>query len=160
MNEDSLPNDTLHKEIDLIQLCISNMTHNSFLLKGWLITLIVAVIALLPKELKIDIKGLCIIGSIMTLCFWYLDAYFLKQERLFRWKYDWVIQNRLKGITDYLYDLSPTNSHMWLSDEKGKLKKEPYIIRIMFTKSLTPFYGLIYILFILLFTGVLNGKLY
>ena len=30
----------IHKEIDLIQSCISKMANNSFLIKGWLITLI------------------------------------------------------------------------------------------------------------------------
>jgi len=36
----------LHKEIDLVQNVINRMANNSFLLKGWLITLIVGVLAL------------------------------------------------------------------------------------------------------------------
>ena len=30
----------LHKEIDLIQGCINRMANNSFLLKGWLVSII------------------------------------------------------------------------------------------------------------------------
>ena len=36
----------LHKEIDLIQGVINRMANNSFLLKGWLVTLITVVLAL------------------------------------------------------------------------------------------------------------------
>ena len=34
----NLSTEIIHKEIDLIQSCISRMANNSFLLKGWLIS--------------------------------------------------------------------------------------------------------------------------
>lgn len=49
----------LHKEIDLVQSCISRMANNSFMCKGWLLSLIVAILALLPEN--INRKSICII---------------------------------------------------------------------------------------------------
>lgn len=62
------------KEIDLIQACINRMAQNSFVIKGWTITLVAVVLALLPE--KVDIRLLCTVGAIATICFWYLDAFF------------------------------------------------------------------------------------
>ena len=83
----------LEKEIDLIQNCITRMAQNSFAIKGWLIGLLIAVIALLPEN--IDKNSICWIIIATTVIFWGLDAFYLRTERLYRWKYDWVIQNRL-----------------------------------------------------------------
>ncbi len=127
----------LEKEIDLIQNCITRMGQNSFSVKGWLIGLIIAIIALLPEN--VDTKTICLMISGMTIIFWILDAFYLKTEKLYRWKYDWVIVNR-KNSTDFYYDLNPYKKEMWLLNKNGKPKKEPWILRIMFTKTLCPFY--------------------
>lgn len=140
----------LEKEIDLIQACINRMAQNSFIVKGWTITLITVILALLPE--KIDIRLLCAIVIVATVCFWYLDAFFLRAERLYRWKYEWVIANRPKS-EEYCYDLNPYNEKMWLLDKGGKQRQAPTIRCIMFTKTLTPIYvplvsvsGLLFIL--------------
>ena len=39
----------MDKEIDLIQGCISRMAQNSFIIKGWAITLVAVALALLPE---------------------------------------------------------------------------------------------------------------
>ena len=101
----------LEKEIDLIQNCITRMGQNSFSVKGWLIALIIAIIALLSEN--VDIKFVCMIIIGLTGVFWILDAF---------------------------YDLNPYKKEMWLLNEDGTSKKEPSIIRIMFTKTLWPFY--------------------
>lgn len=129
--------EVLEKEIDLIQNCITRMGQNSFNIKGWLIALIIAVIALLPEN--INTKYICLIVGGISLIFWYLDAFFLKTEKLYRWKYDWVIANRLK-TDEYYYNLNPYEKNMWLLNDDQSKKKEPCIIRIMFTKTLIPFY--------------------
>ena len=140
----------LEKEIDLIQACINRLAQNSFIVKGWTITLITVILALLPE--KIDIRLLCAIVIVATVCFWYLDAFFLRTERLYRWKYEWVIANRPKS-EEYCYDLNPYNEKMWLLDKDGKQRQAPTIRCIMFTKTLTPIYvplvsvsGLLFIL--------------
>ena len=54
-------NKVLLKEIDLIQACINRMAQNSFMIKGWTISLVAVVLALLPESF--DLTGLCLIGS-------------------------------------------------------------------------------------------------
>ncbi len=137
-----MPNNqnVLEKEIDLIQSCINRMAQNSFVVKGWLITLVTVILALLPE--KVDTRGVCIIVLLATLCFWYLDAFFLRLERLYRWKYEWVIANR-KETNKFCYDLNPMNSDMWTLLGSGIRPKAPSVIRVMFTKSLIPLYGMI-----------------
>ena len=130
----------LEKEIDLIQSCISRMAQNSFVIKGWLITLVTVILALLPD--KVDVKILCGVVIVATLCFWYLDAYFLRLERLYRWKYEWVITNRGNSLS-HLYDLNPKNHEMWLLEKDNKPKKLPSIISVMFSESLVPLYAII-----------------
>ena len=132
----------MEKEIDLVQGCISRMAQNSFVIKGWTITLIAVALALLPE--KFDAKLLCGISIVATTCFWYLDAFYLKMERLYRLKYQWLIANRLE-TDEYCYDLNPHNSKMRLPNEE----KEPCIFKIMITKTLLPIYGSI-ILFTLI----------
>ena len=126
----------LEKEIDLIQSCISRMAQNSFIVKGWMITLLTVIIALLPKTF--DIRLLCILGIVITSCFWYLDGFFLKTEKLYRWKYEWVIKNRYES-DDFFYDLNPYNNKTWIKNNNDQ-KTEPYIVSIMFSKTLLPMY--------------------
>ena len=128
----------MEKEIDLIQSCINRMAQNSFAIKGWLITLVTVILALLPE--KVDISLLSIVVIIATLCFWYLDAYYLRLERLYRWKYEWVIDNRLQ-CNDNIFNLDPENEEMW----KKEHKKLPSIISVMFSSSILPLYGIIII---------------
>lgn len=140
----------LEKEIDLIQNCITRMSQNSFNVKGWLIALLVAVIALLPET--IDIVALCFMIVGITLIFWYLDGFFLKIETLYRWKYNWVVSKRLNK-DDFFYNLNPHNKKMWLLDNGEKPKKEPCIFGKMFIKTLWPFYlPIILVALIVIFT--------
>lgn len=128
-------NDVLEKEIDLIQGCINRMAHNSFVVKGWTVSLVAVVLALLPE--KFDVRLLSILGVIISVCFWYLDAYFLKMERLYRWKYEWVIEKRLDS-DKFFYNLQPKNKHMWL--DKRKEEGEPNLLKVMFSETLIPIY--------------------
>lgn len=127
----------LLKEIDLIQACINRMAQNSFMIKGWTISLVAVVLAVLPESF--DLTGLCLIGIVATLCFWYLDAFFLRTEKLYRWKYEWVLEKRL-SCEDFCYNLDPYNTKMWLLNKDGTEKKAPNIHEIMATKTLFPIY--------------------
>lgn len=129
--------DILLKEIDLIQNCIQRMAKNSFVVKGWLVSLFAVIVALLPE--KFDITCLSISGFLTVMCFWYMDGFFLKIETLYRWKYEWVIKKRL-SCDDYKFDLNPYNENMWLADSKGNTKREPSILAKMFSKTLIPLY--------------------
>ena len=128
----------LHKEIDLIQNCITRMANNSFLIKGWLLSIFAVVIALLAEEIRIYNLAAALI--VPTLSFWYLDAFFLQAEKKYRLLYKWVIKKRLK--TDkHLYNLNPKR----FANEAGSVPS------VMFSKTLIVFYGLPYLGIIVLF---------
>ena len=96
------------KEIDIIQSAINRMASNSFLIKGWTITLVVGVFLLKGTNMQI------FIALIPIVMFWGLDAYFLYQERLFRARYKWVIENRQKS-DDGLFDMDTSQFRQGVS---------------------------------------------
>ncbi len=100
-----MDNQILHKEIDLIQSCITRMANNSFLLKGWTVSIIAVILALADKALKPSLLSAIVLIPLFS--FWYLDAFFLRTERMYRKMYEWVIMNRCTGDKNYLYDLNP-----------------------------------------------------
>lgn len=78
-------NENKHKHLEFIQGVIDRMGSNLFLLKGWTVTLVAALVALSAKE-----RGSYYLAYFPVLAFWLLDAYFLSQERRFRALYDHV----------------------------------------------------------------------
>lgn len=117
------------EEIKIIQDIIKRMAFNSFMIKGWAVTLVV--VTLLLKGDKYQV----LIAFIPLVVFWFLDAYFLQQERLYRELYKWVIENRLK-TSDYLFDM---NAYRFKDKVQSRL-------RIMFSITLGWFYGCVGIL--------------
>lgn len=133
----------LEKEIDLIQECINRMANNSFLIKGWTITIVTVVFPILYSKIEKNI--VIFFALVMIGCFWYLDSYFLNLERLYRRKYEWVIRNRLIN-ENYFYDLNPYNKKMWISKNH---RQSSSIIKVMFSKTIFPIYFSLFILFLL-----------
>lgn len=123
----------LHKEIDIIQNCINRMASNSFLIKGWFITLILGFIAFGYE--KIDFKIFIILLLIITIFCWISDSFFLQLEKKYRKKYNWVIKNRSTN-SNFLYNLNPHETKMW-DDDKIKIG----FWEIFFSKSLVFIYG-------------------
>ncbi len=75
------------KHLELIQNIINRMASNSFLIKGWCVTLVSAVFVLAAKDANTTFIA---VAFFPVLIFWILNAYFLRQERLFRKLYDKV----------------------------------------------------------------------
>lgn len=123
--------EVLFKEIDLIQACITRMAQNSFVCKGWVLTLTAALLALSKDELPHCVTGIVMIY--FSICFWGLDAFFLQQEKKYRGKYNWVIKNRMTDER-FMFDLNPNNEIM--TDTKEKIK----FLNVMFSKTLLPMY--------------------
>lgn len=73
------------KHLEFIQAVITRMGTNSFLIKGWALTLAAAFLALSAGRLSWQIA---LAGAVPLLCFWSLDGFFLRQEKLFRHLYD------------------------------------------------------------------------
>jgi hypothetical protein len=69
------------KHLEMIEKIIERLASNSFKYKGWSITAVSALLALAAKE---KFAGYALIGLVPALCFWGLDAYYLRLERAFR----------------------------------------------------------------------------
>ena len=89
------------KHLEMTQTVINRLGSNSFLLKGWSMTIIVTAMVLMARY---DLQHSCLILSLIIpiLGFWILDGYFLWQERLFRKIYDEV---RCQSDTDFKMDM-------------------------------------------------------
>jgi hypothetical protein len=122
--------DYLFKEVEIVQDIISRMGTNSFLIKGWTATLVVAslIVQGAPYHHYVALLPLFV--------FWCLDAYFLRTEKLYRELYDWLIVNRQKS-EESLLDMNKKS----LETRFGK--KVPCILQVMFSKTLVPFYGVL-----------------
>jgi hypothetical protein len=75
------------KHLEMILAVVARMASNSFLLKGWSITLVSALFAFAAKDGN---AWFAAIGFFPALVFCGLDGYYLWQERLFRMLYDKV----------------------------------------------------------------------
>ncbi len=117
------------KEIDIIQDIIKRMANNSFKIKTYTIVIISLIFILNGLKYKI------LISYIPLFIFWFLDAYYLWQERLYRRLYNWVINNRLK-TDEHLFDM---NAYRFKKEEQTK-------VRIMFSITLFWFYGTLFLL--------------
>jgi len=80
------------KHLTMIQGVINRLARNSFRYKGWSITLTSALLALAARDLR---PTYALVGVLPAVCFWWLDAYCVCQERLFRHLFDQV---RAKGL--------------------------------------------------------------
>lgn len=78
------------QHLEFIQNIINRMNTNSFQIKEWMITIVSALLALYASD---DNVTYVFVAIIPTLLFWYLDAYYLQQERKFRKLYDDVLSD-------------------------------------------------------------------
>ena len=75
------------QHLQMIQDIINRMASNSFMLKGWAVTLVAGIFALASKDTN---HLYFLIAYIPVLVFWGLDSYYLLQERLYRELYEKV----------------------------------------------------------------------
>ena len=126
----------LFKEVEIVQGIITRMGINSFLVKGWAITLVVA---------SLLISGFSyhhFVAFLPWMIFWAYDAYFLRMEKLYRKLNDWLINNRYKS-EEFLLDMNKS------SLEKRFGKETPCLQHVMFSKTLIVFYGLLLVMIVL-----------
>jgi hypothetical protein len=124
------------KHLEFLQLVITRMNVNSFLLKGWTVTLVAGLFAFAAKDSNIKYV---LITYVSTPLFWCLDAYYLSIERQYRCLYN-VVKDKDKENIDFDLNASPFNN--------GLNKWGPCIL----SKTLLLFYGtLILITLIIMF---------
>jgi hypothetical protein len=75
------------KHMKMIQAVVARLAGNSFLIKGWALTLTGALLGLAVNQSD---AGLAATALVPILVFWILDTYYLRAERLFRALYDRV----------------------------------------------------------------------
>lgn len=119
------------KEIDLVQNCINRMSQNSFLIKGWALTVFAAVKSFTKGSTLGNWKLTTLVVFVPFVCFWLLDAYFLQTERKYRHLYKWIIEKRKLDEDEFLFDLNPNRFS----------RKVGCVIRVALSKTLILFYG-------------------
>jgi hypothetical protein len=75
------------KHLELIQHIVARLGNNSFLVKGWALTIAAGFLALFATR---QTWTLAAVGLVPLLSFWGLDAVFLRQERMYRRLYELV----------------------------------------------------------------------
>ncbi|MEK4627364.1 MAG: hypothetical protein ABS939_22425 [Psychrobacillus sp.] len=110
--------------LQLIQNVITRMASNSFMLKGWTVTLVVGLLAFANvSEMESKYIILALVPAIM---FWVLDGFFIYQEKLYRDLYN----NAIKLKNDEIdFSLNPIpfkklNKRSWF---KGIFSKTLWI---------------------------------
>lgn len=126
------------KHLEFIQATINRMANTSFLLKGWSITIIAGLTALgVGRQQKMMIA----VALVFTIAFWFLDAYFLWQERLFRDLYN-EVRKKAKDQIDFSMDTKHLHKHKWYGTP--------------FSITLLPFYGSV-VVFLIIFILINHG---
>lgn len=118
MNEKKL------KHLDFIHNTINRMSYNSFLIKGWTISIVSVIFLFSEDKMNEKFLGITILAVIL---FWYLNSFFLQQERKFRALYDEV---RLQQEDEIDFSMSTTNF------KNGKYS----LLNCIFGKTLWPLY--------------------
>jgi hypothetical protein len=94
------------KHLEFIHNTINRMSTNSFIVKGWTITLISALFVLAQKDSNITYA---ILTYIAVPIFWYLNAFFLLQERRYRSLYD-DVRRKDENAIDFSMDAKNYNT--------------------------------------------------
>lgn len=74
---------------------IARLSQNSFVIRGWSVTLVTVIVALVTTQRPIG-TALTLLAVPPAVIFWALDAYYVRRERLFRCLYAAIGA----GITD------------------------------------------------------------
>ncbi len=116
------------RHLELIQTVIARHASSSFLVKGWSLTVAGLFYGFAVKELNWRVAA---VSLMPTVAFWWLDAYFLRQERLFRYLYEDVRQSP-GTVSTFSMDTRP-----YLSEPKAAY------CRTIFSATLRVLYGMI-----------------
>ncbi len=104
------------KHMEMIQAVVGRLAGNSFLVKGWSITVTGV---FLGFALDRDNSGLAVAAILPILIFWALDAYYLRSERLFRALYDRVrefdpsVEPFFMGATSETFAAKAADASSW-----------------------------------------------
>jgi hypothetical protein len=121
------------EHLKMIQEVVSRLATCSFQLKGWIVTLTAALVVFLKDEVN---PIYLFVPALPVIAFWLLDAWYLRQERLFRRLYDDV---RCKeGVADFSMDTRPFRNTV------GS------VMQVAFSRTIILFYGAVFLAVLLL----------
>lgn len=120
-----MENENKIKHLEFIQNVITRMNSNSFMIKGWCVTLVAALFALAAKDSEVKFA---VIAYFIIPIFWILDGFFLATEKAFRKMYNQV---RVKDEDEIDFNMTP--ELVTICD---------LFCHGIFTKTLLPFYGI------------------
>ena len=127
------------KSMEFCQAVIARMARNSFFLKQWFLLAITAIITAFSRfiffeKLKYQFNLDHLFFLMPLFVFPYLDAYYLKQERIFREIYnDFMNCINKKEIIRNPFDMKPTKEQ----------RTQFSICNVIFSLSIAPFYFII-----------------
>ncbi|PUE40186.1 hypothetical protein [Limnohabitans sp. Bal53] len=110
--------------LGFIQAIITRMGTNSFLLKGWSVTLVAAMFALAVKDAD---KSFMLLAYFPVFVFWWLDGFFLYTEKLYRCLYEKVASGEI-------------SSDRFILDTSIVRDDAPNILSVLFSKTLLTFH--------------------
>lgn len=141
LTTESVAEEAWHKHLEFIRNAVSRMTQNSYLLKGWTITLVAATFAV-----SLGVTSAWLVGTALlpTVAFAVLDAHYLREERLFRRLYDAVRRDRDKNFHEDKDKVEAFSLDTQPYEEDAKKLGE-----IMLSVSILPFYGSIVVVVVL-----------
>lgn len=125
------------EHLKLIQGVINRMAQVSFIIKGWTLTISVGVLGFAVSSSE---GAFGFLGLIPIVLFWGLDAYYLKQERLYRMLYSKV---REKDVNVPSYSMDTTIFEKEIESWSATLKRPTLVflylilVLMMITVSLT-----------------------
>lgn len=131
--------ESVHTYLGLLQTVINRMASNSTACKTWCITIVAAAIVIIADKEK---PNLIWIGLFPTFLFFFLDSYYLAQERCFRNLYNDFV-SKLHSETATMKDLYV------MRGLRGACKTACSILTCTISISIWPFYGLIIIMLII-----------
>ncbi len=99
------------KHLEFVQAVIIRMSNNSFLLKGWTVTLSAGLVALVANGLE---GAFAFVVLLPAIAFWWLDAYYLRQERLYRRLYDDVRNGSVEEFS--------LSTHKYVDEVQGNFR--------------------------------------
>lgn len=120
-----MANENKIKHLEFIQNVITRMNSNSFMIKGWCVTLVAALFALAAKDSEVKFA---VIAYFIIPIFWILDGFFLATEKAFRKMYNQV---RVKDENEIDFNMTPE-----------KVTICDLFCQGIFTKTLIPFYAI------------------
>lgn len=114
------------KHLEFIQNVITRMNSNSFLIKGWTITLVSALFALAAKDSNLKFV---LVSYIAIPVFWILDGFFI------------AVEKRYRDLYDEVADIADDKINFKMDASKYKKGDRTWVAGI-FSKTLIPFYGI------------------